>query len=207
MKSKEFEDVCLERMADEFAAGRAKMNRYGVQCTIIGTSPLGEPIYRPLRSAPDFDITLPPEGLHAIVEAKVCSSASFPLHDEFFKVRQLKYMLEHATCGAVCGLLIHFPERVLVTKTVDEMTVLFPVHPAHPFWCEFELGDVKSINREDCDRYAAEVFWNKRAGQRKLRPDILSALRNLNVKGDMCIGNLLLWKQPLTEMEAADRPW
>jgi len=210
MKSKEFEEICLYRMRQEEDRGNATMGRYGVQGSFLKGKPM-PPLsvycdrirrsedmgmvlhdlveaaaisrdgWQPNESLPDFEGVI--KGHQFITDAKVCNAASFPLDFESkSKSRQLAHMLKRAKFGCTCFYLIHFPERVLKTRTDPEVTYAFPIHPDHPFWEAFERGEKKRITREDCEADAIEVEWNVLPGGNKPRPDIVFAVLLLQRK-------------------------
>jgi len=206
VKAKEFEDICLYRMRQEEEAGRATMGRYGVQGSFMKGRPMpdlnayGERIrtgenlwavlkelkdaaalsmdhWQPMESLPDFEGVIGSNGRQFVFDAKVCNAASFPLDKESkSQSRQLAHMLKRSKFGVTCFYLIHFPERVLATRTDPEVTYAFPIHAKHPFWQGFLRNENKRITREDCAEYAVPVEWNVLPGGNKPRPDIVLAV-------------------------------
>lgn len=173
MKSKEFEEVILYRMRQEEEAERCTMGRYGVQASFRDGK------WQPISSLPDFEGVLPPAAMQFVIEAKVCSGASFPLDDDKFKRRQFKHLVTRAKFGAVSILLIHFNARELSKSVEPEQTWAFPVSLDHPFWEAFDRGETKRITRADCEEYAVLVPWNCLPSGRTPRPDVLSAVLEL----------------------------
>lgn len=178
LTAREFEDICLYRMRQEEEAGRATMSRYGVQASMFRDQ-TGQMVWQPKQSLPDFEGVLPPLGRQFVTDCKVCGAASFPLHDEHFKERQLRHLLLRADFGAIAFLTLHFAERQLKTKHDPAATWAFPVFRTHPLWLAFDRLETKRITREDCEEYARPIHWNTFDGGRKPRPDLLSAIREL----------------------------
>lgn len=154
-----------------FRAGKMpwliRMNRYGVQGNMIGGN------WTPVQSYPDFDATIA-TGRHLIIEAKVCSGASFGVAQKtFYKPLQHRHMIEHAALGALCWLLIHFNGRELKTRIEEAFTIGFPVHPEHEFWQRFDAQEEKAISRDCARTYGVEVPWNLYSPLAKnLTPDL-----------------------------------
>lgn len=173
MKAKDFEKVCAYRMEREEKDGVATMTRYGVQASMLDGK------WIPITSLPDFEGVLPPDGHQFVFDCKVCSQASFPLDDDKFKRRQFRHMVTRSRFGATCFLLIHFTERVLKQRTDEAMTVAFPVAIDHPFWEQFDRGEVKRISRLDAEQYGFRIEWSVKQGCRKESPDIVAAVESL----------------------------
>lgn len=173
MKAKDFEEIVLYRMRQCEERGECTMGRYGVQGVYLD----GE--WKPIQSLPDFEGVLPPLGRQFVFDAKVCSQASFPLDDDKFKRRQLRHLVTRDRFGAIAFLLLHFPMRQLKTKTDEAATWAFPVSADHPVWRAFDAGEVKRLTREACEEYAVRVPWNLLPGGRTDRPDVLSAVKEL----------------------------
>jgi penicillin-binding protein-related factor A (putative recombinase) len=171
MTGKEFEKLIQLQMDAEERRGNATMSRYGVHAVFIDGK------WTPINSLPDFEGVLR-GGRQFVFDAKVCSSrASLPLNESKVTERQLRHLLKRARFGAVTFLLIHFPERVLKTKTTPAETFAFPVYPESEFWLRVESGEIKSICREDCHVLAASVEWIE--GRGRPRPDLLPAIMEL----------------------------
>jgi len=168
---KEFEDIVTRQCRRYREKGLACIGRYGVQA--IRTSPTD---IMTIKSLPDFEGLVPKLPNQVIFDAKVCSQSSFdlsPFRDR--KKRQLEHMLERSRYGAVCGFLIHWPERKLKTKTEPEATWWFPVHFQYRFWIAFEVAETRRLTRADCEEYGTEVQWIKN------RPDLLSLFQKLGI--------------------------
>lgn len=170
--AKQFEDDCLERMRAEEKRGHATMSRYGVQVSMVGDKLIQIP------SLPDFEGVLN-AGRQFVFDCKCCSAAALAIDDHKFKARQLRHMLTRARFGAICFVAIKWARRELKTRTDPEVTWAFPIHPSHPFWQAVDRGEVKSITREDCEDHGAMIPWNTLPGERKPRPDVLAAIRQL----------------------------
>jgi penicillin-binding protein-related factor A (putative recombinase) len=170
VKSKEFEEIVLQRMRHHEEKGEATMSRYGVQ----GVYTDGQ--WRPIQSLPDFEGLLP-GGRQFTFDCKVCGQASFPLDEDKFKRRQLRHMVTRAKFGGIAFLLIHFTERELVKSSVPAETWAIPVSWDHPLWQAFDRGETKRITREACQEFGVKVEWNVLAGQHKERPDVLAAIQ------------------------------
>lgn len=169
LKGKEFETLILAAAKREEASGGLTLSRYGVQGVIFG----GKTTLVP--SLPDFDGCLA-GGRQIIIEAKCMQGASFPLNDDKFKNRQYAHMAKRAEFGALCFLLIHFAERLMVTKRDAGMTVAVPVSARHPFWMLYETGERKSLSRDEALSIGKIVPWRIPKGCRKALPDLLSFL-------------------------------
>lgn len=191
MTGKDFENIVLQRLRDERKRGHVSAGRYGVQATTRKEvtrhvcpscrHDWSEErfMWQPLQSLPDLEGVLPPSGRQFTFECKVCGSASFGFHDTTFSDRQLRHLLERDEFGAVSFLLLHFTERVLKTKSDPAATWAFPIGNEHVFWQAVDRGEIKSINRDDCEQYAVSVEWNKLPGGRTPRPDVLAAVHAL----------------------------
>lgn len=211
MKGTDFEKLCVYRMEQEQELKRAIMGRYGTKSITIGEKPLDVESWcarlrrgpvnvgvidqlvkdaretgrrtQAMESNPDFEGLLPPRGRQFVLDAKVCSQASFPLDKESkSQSRQLLHMLDRDEYGAVCFYLIHFPQRTLVKSVEPSQTWAFPVSRQHPFWRKFHRGEAKRISRADCQEYAVPVEWNCLPGKQKETPDIVMAIYELAAK-------------------------
>jgi penicillin-binding protein-related factor A (putative recombinase) len=174
----DFEEICKAQMDREQTAGRAIQARCGVQGALI------EGVWQPIESKPDFEGAVSPLGRQFTYDAKVCSQSSFSLSkyragNAEPKTRQFKYLMDRSDFGVTSFLLIHFPERILQTRTDLEQTWAFPVCRDHPFWQAFAAGTVSSISRADCQKYAVRVSWEIFPKCRVSRPDILTAVLTL----------------------------
>lgn len=174
LKSKEFENLCKFAMEDEERRGQATMTRCGVMVTMKTNN--GKIEWRPIRSLPDFEGIIAPEGRQFVFDCKVCSQPSLDIQDSTFKDRQLKHLLKRDAFGAICCVLIHFNPRVLKTKREPAETFAFPVSKSHPFWEAVNRNEIKTISRAACAEYAVPVEWVTPSGKRTPRPDLLTAL-------------------------------
>jgi len=171
----DFEKSLIEVHASYKRARIAAFNRYGVQSYHNGTE------WIQMQSLPDFEgcVKQQPHGRHVIYDAKVCSQASFSLayyrkESRKNKSRQLEHMLDRSSFGSTCFFLIHWNERQLKTKSEPAETWIFPVE-YNRFWRAFLSGEVKSINRKDCEIHGTRVEWRTPPRGRKPRPDFLNA--------------------------------
>lgn len=176
LTGKEFEALVKQRCDQLRLAKLASIGRYGVQAARRKDD------WVIMQSLPDFE-GCSREGRQAIFDCKVCSAASFDLspyrrETNGAKSRQLSHMLERSQYSARCFFLIHWNGRSLKTRSEDAETWAFPVKHGHPFWDSFESGEVKSINRKDCESYGQFVKWTLlNPADRKHRPDVLTAIR------------------------------
>ncbi len=181
MTGKEFEKLCMDELARESKAGRADMGRYGVQGSFAPDrkNPDGPSIWQPIESLPDFEGVIPPLGRQFITDTKVCQASSFNLsryRAKGPKSRQLKHMFRRQKFGVTTFFLIHWPKRVLSTKTDPVQTWAFPVAENHPFWKRFLTKETTSLTRRDCERYAVRVSWGVAPRCRVERPQTLDAV-------------------------------
>ena len=161
LNGKKFEKLLLEYTVRE--KKRLTMDRYGVQVAFIDGA------WTPVPSFPDFEGVIM-GGKQFIVEAKSCSAASFPLHDDKFKERQYRHMKRRSKYGVPCFLIVHFNQRILKTKTVPAMTISIRVDPGMQLWKDFEAGLVKSISPELALENGSVVEWKTPKGCRKALP-------------------------------------
>lgn len=184
IKGKELEQLCIERMDVHYRKGEAHQVRYGVQ-----TSRFDGKVVE-LKSLPDFDGVLP-GGRQFVYDAKVCSQSAFALATENArKKRQFRHLLRRGWFGGITFLLLHWNPRELKSLTYEAETFAFPVHPDHVFWERFAAGEEKSITRGQCESYAVRVPWNRLAGERKDRPDILHGIQGVSELLDGCAAHV-----------------
>lgn len=182
LTGKEFEELIMDAGTRERKAGLLTLGRYGVQGMVVQGKTLLVP------SLPDFEGVLA-GGHQFIIEAKVCSSHSFPLDKKLVKPRQISHMLERSAMGAQCFLLIHFCARKLQNANQPAFTVALPVtHEASPVWQRFvdiyaeasrlrcEPTARESISRDLAYEMGTVVPWVAPKGCRKALPDLLSLL-------------------------------
>ena len=130
--------------------------RYGVQAVRTKSE------WQIMQSLPDIEGII--AGRQHIFDCKVCTASSFSwakYRDETggSKARQLRHMRKRSRFGAVCGFLMHWNERVLVTKTEPAITFWFPVQHDSPYWGHVDSGEIKSLTREECRSMGVEIPW------------------------------------------------
>lgn len=163
LKAKEFEQLILDAGKRD---KRMSIVRYGVQVSMIK----GE--WVPIQSLPDFDGILD-NGKQFIMEAKVSGSTSLGLNKAEVKPRQIKHMLKRAQMGVPCFLIIHFNEKVMVTKTHPAITVAVPVNDEDARW-EL-LADGKpagNLGRCEACKMGTVITWSVPPRCKKVLPDI-----------------------------------
>ena len=170
LTGKQLEQLCTYRMDGEQKRGRGFMGRAGVAgASLIGQSKL-------VKDTVDFRGEA--DGVPFKMEAKTTTEASFSLHEVFFKRGQYE---ELKAFDGVAFVLVHYNPRRLAKIVTDARTFAFPVWPGHEFWQRYESGEAKSIGRYECDVYAVAVEWNVFKGCRKLCPDIVGAVKQLEI--------------------------
>jgi penicillin-binding protein-related factor A (putative recombinase) len=163
-----FEKLISKEAARLLALGWADIGKYGVQCTHLGDKVI------PMASLPDYEGVMNGLPKQVIFDAKVCSQASFPLNpytEKKNKAKQIRHMRKRSRFGCTCGLMMHWNERVLKTRTDRPVTWWFPVDDG-VFWRKFDSGEKKSITREDCAEYGFRVYWHKPGRTKTVVPDI-----------------------------------
>lgn len=174
LNGKEFEALLLERASHLEDEGILNLRRYGVQAMMVADKFTGKAEWMIIKSFPDFTGVIAPHGRELIMEAKVCSDASYPLRSTDKKNRkQITHMLERARFGSLCYLIIHFNERVLMRRTDEAVTVALRVRDEEIIWREYEYCQRHTINREEALMHGTIVPWNlwsKRAS--KFTPDL-----------------------------------
>lgn len=170
LKSKEFEELILDAGLRHRKKAELTIGRYGVQVALIKGQ------WTPLSSLPDFDGILA-GGRQIVIEAKVCSGASFALREEFLKPRQVRHMLERSAFGAASFLLIHWNERQGKTFHDPAETVALPVTANWDGWQRFLDGEqVTAITREAASQMGRRVHWTAPGRATKPLPDILGMI-------------------------------
>ena len=165
-----FEKLISKEAARLLKQDVADIGKYGVQCTHLGEKVI------PMASLPDYEGVANGVSKQVIFDAKVCSQASFPLNpytEKKNKAKQIKHMRKRWRFGCTCGLLMHWNERVLKTRTDKPVTWWFPVDDGD-FWQGFDSGETKSITREACFALGYEVHWHMPGRTRTAVPDLLS---------------------------------
>jgi len=181
IKGLEFEDLIVDSANREEKSGSLTLNRYGVTLSVQNGVTMG------IQSKPDFEGVVA-TGRQFIFEAKVCSGASFPMHKDKIKPRQVSHMLIRSRFNVPCFLLIHWNARELVRSKVGAVTVAIPVSGADPRWQRFVDAYAKarrekttvepqgSITLEESIIIGKVVPWVVPKGCRKPTPDILTFL-------------------------------
>lgn len=191
MKGKEWENHCMYRFSFLKRQRLGTMSRYGTvaittgpkrPCKRCGASPGGMD-WVAKQSMPDFEGVFGTHGRQFIAEAKVCAGSSVPIHVERkqkgdgIKVSQKEHLLHRAEFRAVSMVWIHWPERVLKTRTDPMATFAFPVIATHPFWVAHAAGDKLRITRDDCHDWGVEIAWNKPSERAQDEsPDLMPAI-------------------------------
>lgn len=169
-----FEKLINKEAARLLVLSEADIGRYGVQCSHMGDKVI------PMASLPDYEGVVNQVPKQVIFDAKVCSQSSFPLNpytDNKNKAKQIKHMRQRSTFGCTCGLLMHWNQRVLKTRTDPAETFWFPVNN-EVFWPEFDRGERKSITRDDCFMFGYLVQWHQPGRTRTAVPDLFNLFEN-----------------------------
>lgn len=171
----------------EEKSGSLTLNRYGVTLSVQNGVTMG------IQSKPDFEGVVA-TGRQFVFEAKVCSGASFAMHKDKLKPRQVSHMLTRSRFNVTCFLVIHWNARELVRSKIGAVTVAIPVSDADPRWQRFidayalakrqskEQGkpvpveSQGSITLEESIRIGKVIPWVVPKGCRKATPDILTFL-------------------------------
>ena len=177
MTGKEFEALIIFRAGKLEEEGVLSLGRYGVQAVMMN-GPDGKPGWQIIKSLPDFEGTIPPNGQQIIIEAKVCSQASYPIASTDRKhPKQIDHMMRRARMGARCFLLIHFNPRELKTRNDPAETYAIPVHPDNYFWRMFDAAEERLISRAMAAEYGITVPWNLYSTRAsKQTPDLTALL-------------------------------
>lgn len=159
LKGKEFEALILFRATKMESEGILTLGRYGVQAVMMNDKITGKPAWQIIKSLPDFDGCIA-GGRQLIIEAKVCSQASYPIHATGKKhPKQIDHMLRRAKFGALCFLMVHFNARELMTKSEEACTYAIPVLD-NAFWREYEVASKLTLSRYEADLYGIKIPWN-----------------------------------------------
>lgn len=178
IKGKEFEALVLFRARELEKLGILTMGRYGVNVVMMNDPVTHKPAWQPIPSLPDFEGILAGSGRQIILEAKVCSQASYPIAATGKKnPKQIDHMLLRSRFGALCFLLIHFNSRQLLRKSDEAATYAIPVRPDDHFWLEYVNCGRRTLNRQEAEMYGVSVPWNQySARSTKLTPDLTQLL-------------------------------
>lgn len=122
-------------------------------------------------------------GLSIHFDCKKVAGPSMPLKESNFHKKQKKQLFSHASAGACCFLLLHFNRRVLATKSDPARTWAIPIHPDHPFWMDYLRGHHGMLSRGAAESIGVSVKWDTVGAQRTPRPDILTAVQDLQALG------------------------
>ena len=161
LKGSEFEADILFRANKLEMSGILTMGRYGVQARMIKNEKTGDPEWKIIPSLPDLEGVIAPSGRQIIIEAKVCSQASYPIYQTDKKrPKQIDHMLDRARFGAVCYFIIHFNARDLLTKSDPAETFAILVDGREHFWRLYQSGAIRSLSRSDAALYGKRIPWN-----------------------------------------------
>lgn len=183
LAGREFEDACLVDVAHHLAKNKEPnftFSRYGIQSATVFEKD-GKSFTRPIKSLPDFEGVLAPDGVQFIFDCKVCSQASFGSNEfrKFLEGRQYKHLLKRSEFGAICFLLIHWNARELVRSKVEASTYALPVTSSLKFWGDVSNGVELSLSRPACSEYGIYCPWWIPSGCKVARPDFQSLLIGL----------------------------
>ncbi len=160
LTGKEFEALILFRATKLEELGMMTMTRYGVQAVMMNNRETGRPEWQIIKSLPDFDGCLP-GGRQWIIEAKVCSQASYPLyHTGKDRPKQMAHMIRRAKFGALCHLFIHFNARELKTKSDEAATYAIQIHPDNHFTRMYENAELRTLSRAEAEMHGTLVPWD-----------------------------------------------
>jgi penicillin-binding protein-related factor A (putative recombinase) len=159
----EFEFECLFALRKLESRGVGTFGRYGVQAVRTSNE------WQIMQSLPDFEGVI--AGKQIIFDAKVCTQASFPWakyrsETKGPRARQLRHMVKRSEFGAKCGFLLHWNARDLKTKQTEAATFWIPVFHS-VYWQAVERGEIKNLNREDCNTFGFPVVWERNGRERK----------------------------------------
>lgn len=177
LSGKEFEEYLL-KAADRGEAQQVFcMDRYGVEVSFFGGRP------QVIPSKVDFEGTRS-DGKQFMIEAKVCSQATFQVCLEKLKPRQVKHMLKRSRFGSKCFLLIHFNELKQVKKSYPAITIAIPVNDEDPRWQQYvdayadskrtktKMAIQDRISREEAEEIGHVIKWVIPENKRTPTPDL-----------------------------------
>ena len=185
LKGIEFEQLLSAAADREEKIGVLTMDHYGVTMSVQNGVTMG------IQSKPDFEGVLF-NGRQFIFEAKVCSSASFPMTKDKIKPRQVSHLLTRSKFNVPCFVVIHWNARELKKSKVESVTVAIPVSENDPRWQRFIDANAKakreskvhgrpipvepqgSISLEESISIGKIIPWTIPKGCRKATPDLLS---------------------------------
>jgi len=178
LSGKDFENLILFRAHRLEEQGILTMGRYGTQVVMMNDDH-GIPRWQPIPSLPDFEGIVSGTGQQIIIEAKVCSQASYPIHQAGkAHPKQFSHMLKRAEFGARCYLLLHFNGREMKTKSDPSTTYAIKVHPDLPLWREHAAAERLSIGRSEADLFGTPLEWNLYSDRAsKFTPNIASLIQ------------------------------
>jgi len=160
IKGKEFEALIIFRATKLEEQGFLTLGRYGTQVVMMNDEG-GVPRWQPIPSLPDMEGVIAGTGRQIIIEAKVCSQASYPIYQTGKKhPKQIEHMLRRSKFGALCFLMVHFNGRDLKTKSEPAETFAIPVTSDSNFWREYENAERRTLTRGEADMYGIRIPWN-----------------------------------------------
>ena len=170
-----FEELLMTEATRLDAQNILTMSRYPVASVMLPGSKF--PIQKP--SLPDFEGVFP-GGRQFVIEAKVCSQASFPVTKAKLKPKQIRHMLTRSRFGVPCFLLIHFNAREGKTFRDEPFTVGIPVmrvvDGGVPLWEEYAVdpkGGYSGVITRDAARAMGTVMeWHTPKQCRSPRPNL-----------------------------------
>tara|TARA_R110002110_G_scaffold8326_10_gene41914 strand:- start:2930 stop:3817 length:888 start_codon:yes stop_codon:yes gene_type:complete len=175
---KDLETVMMKEAARLKNRGVLTMGRYGVMVSLIQ----GE--WRPVPSLPDFEGVFS-DGRQFIIEAKVCSQASFRMQKAKIKHKQVRHMIERSEFGVACYVMLHFNARLGKTFYDPAFTALIPVKSAEKggweVWEQYAAEKDKDKEFTAIDRAMARalgqvVDWRIPPRCKNAAPDLETAL-------------------------------
>lgn len=177
ISGKEFEALILFRAQRLEEQGILTLGRYGTQVVMMNDEQ-NIPRWQPIPSLPDFDGCLM-GGRQWIIEAKVCSQASYPIyHTGKDRPKQMTHMIRRAKFGALCHLFIHFNARELKTKSDEAATYAIEIHPDNHFTRMYENAELRTLSRPEAEMHGALVPWDLYSARAsKLTPNISTLIK------------------------------
>lgn len=173
LKGIEFEDALKSAADREEKQGLLTMDHYGVTMSVQNGVAMG------IQSKPDFEGVLF-SGRQFIFEAKANTGASFTMHKDKLKPRQVSFMLGRAKFNVPCFLVIHWNGRQLVKSTIPAVTVAIPISDADPRW----------------QRYVDAYATAKRESKRQGRPVPVEPQGSITLAESLEMGVIVPWQIP-----------